>query len=133
MLEGSCQCGAVRWTYEGQTRSATACNCTACRRYGSLWIYGYEGEGVSIHADSDAHRGYERPGGVLAFHFCLTCGAVTHWRGRKPGPDGRRRIAVNVRLSEPETVSAIPLQRFDGLGTFEDLPPDGRCVADMWF
>ena len=26
--------------------AATACNCTACRRYGTLWAYGYEEEGI---------------------------------------------------------------------------------------
>jgi hypothetical protein len=30
-------------------------------------------------------------------------------------------------------VAAIPLQRFDGLGSFDDLPKDGRCIADVWF
>src|SRR5262249_39749528 len=44
MIEGSCHCGAVRWTFEGVPESATACNCTACRRYGVLWAYDYEGE-----------------------------------------------------------------------------------------
>lgn len=30
-------------------------------------------------------------------------------------------------------VADIPLDHFDGLDTFEDLPSDGRCVRDMWF
>jgi hypothetical protein len=44
----------------------------------------------------------------------------------------RRRIAVNLRLAEPEAVAGIPIDHFDGLDTFEDLPRDGRCVADCW-
>ena len=28
----------------GFPEGATACNCTACRRYGALWAYGHEGE-----------------------------------------------------------------------------------------
>ena len=36
-------------------------------------------------------------------------------------------------LSEPEAVARLPIDHFDGLGTFEDLPRDGRCVADYWF
>jgi hypothetical protein len=46
---------------------------------------------------------------------------------------GRRRIAVNLRLAAPEAVAAIPIDHFDGLVSFEDLPRDGRCVADMWY
>ncbi|AEH90032.1 hypothetical protein Mesop_5621 [Mesorhizobium opportunistum WSM2075] len=42
-------------------------------------------------------------------------------------------IAVNARLAPPEAVADLPIDRFDGLDTFEDLPRDGRCVRDMWF
>jgi len=51
------------------------------------------------------------------------------------GP-GRRRappIAVNLRLTEPGPVARIPIQHFEGLESFEDLPRDGKCVADYWF
>ena len=37
MIEGSCLCGGVRWQFAGDPDGATACNCTACRRYGVLW------------------------------------------------------------------------------------------------
>jgi hypothetical protein len=30
-------------------------------------------------------------------------------------------------------VGAIVMDHFDGLESFDDLPRDGRCVADMWF
>ena len=41
--------------------------------------------------------------------------------------------AVNLRLAEPEVVAPIPIDHFDGLEKFEDLPRDGRCVSDYWF
>jgi len=47
--------------------------------------------------------------------------------------EGERRIAVNVRLAEPEAVAHLPIDHFDGLASFQDLPRDGRCVADYWF
>lgn len=130
MIEGSCLCGSVTWRLEGDPESATACNCTACRRYGALWAYGYEGE--DIHVSGPTHL-YSRPGQPsLGFHFCPQCGCVTYWRALAPY-EGRRRMAVNLRLAEPEAVSTIPIQRFDGLGGWRDLPRDGRCVVDMWF
>lgn len=55
------------------------------------------------------------------------------WRGLLPGSSGRTRIAVNVRLAPPEAVADLPIEHFDGLETFDDLPRDGRCVRDMWF
>jgi hypothetical protein len=130
MIEGSCHCGAVRWSFEGTPQAATACNCTICRRYGALWIYGYEGEEIKLSGPTKA---YIR-GPHLGFHFCPDCGCVACERALEPDERGRRRIAVNLRLAEqPEAVAGIIIDHFDGLDSFDDLPRDGRCVRDMWF
>lgn len=129
MINGSCLCGAVHWTFAGEPDGATACNCTACRRYGVLWAYDYENEGISISGET---RAYVR-GKALEFHFCAHCGCVAFWRGLQLDEQGRRRIAVNLRLAEPNVVAHIPIDHFDGLDTFDDLPRDGKCVADYWF
>lgn len=129
MIQGSCLCGSVEWRFEGVPDRATACNCTACRRYGVLWAYAYEGQGITVSGPTHA---YIR-GKALSFNFCADCGCVTHWRALKQDDAGRRKIAVNLRLAEPEAVRPIPVARFDGLDTFEDVPRDGRCVADYWF
>jgi len=122
MLEGSCHCGAVRWSFDGTPESATACNCTVCRRYGVLWAYDYEDERIRV---SGPARVYVR-GRALGFHFCANCGCVAYWRALAPGEDGRRRIVVNLRLAEPDAVGATPLEHFDGLVSFDS-------VAHMWF
>lgn len=109
--------------------SVTACNCTVCRRYGVLWAYDYQDEGIKVFGPTKA---YVR-GKAIEFHFCPTCGCVAYWRALQTDKEGRRRIAVNVRLTEPEAVAQLPIDHFDGLNSFEDLPRDGRCVADYWF
>ncbi|MFL6618304.1 MAG: GFA family protein [Povalibacter sp.] len=129
MIAGSCHCGAVRWTFAGMPESATACNCTLCRRYGVLWIYDFEGEGIHVTGTTQIYM----RGEAIEFHFCPTCGCVVSWRSRSVDKEGRRRTAVNLRLAEPEPVAHLPIDHFDGLNTFEDLPRDGRCVADHWF
>lgn len=129
MLEGSCHCGAVHWRFRGTPESATSCNCTVCRRYGVLWVYDYENERITTTGET---RSYVR-GRTTEFHFCANCGCVTWWRAIEPQADGRRRMAVNARLAEPEAVVGLILDRFDGLDTFDDLPRDGRKVADIWF
>lgn len=130
MIEGSCHCGAVRWSFAGEPEAATACNCTICRRYGVLWAYDYEDERIKV---SGATRAYVWGDKTIGFHFCPDCGCVAYWRSLTHQADGRRRIAVNLRLAEPEAVGDILIDHFDGLKSFEDLPRDGRCVADMWF
>ena len=130
MLQGSCHCGQVTWTFNGIPESATACNCTVCRRYGVLWAYDYEGEGITT---AGATTSYMR-GEAIEFHFCPTCGCVAYWRSQRPNKDdGRTRIAVNLRLTDPEPIAKVPIEHFDGLDTFDDLGQDGRCVGDYWF
>ncbi|HEY1708714.1 MAG TPA: GFA family protein [Rhizomicrobium sp.] len=132
MLQGSCHCGGARWTLEGAAGSITACNCTLCRRYGALWAYDYENERIRVTGKTASYRRANKEPS-LEILFCPACGCVMCWRGLELNPDGRRRIAVNVRLTDPEVVAALPIDHFDGLNTFDDLPRDGRCVRDMWF
>lgn len=130
MIQGACDCGAVRWRFEGEPEGATACNCTLCRRYGALWAYDYEGRGIEASGETQS---YVRGEAWIEFHFCSRCGCVTFWRARQEDEEGRRRMAVNLRLAEPEAVAHIPIDHFDGLDTFHDMSRDGRCVADYWF
>lgn len=131
MLTGTCHCGAIDWTFTGDPGSATACNCTACRRYGALWIYGWEGEGITLNGHT---RTYKRAdGGHLKFHYCANCGNVAAWRTTRPDGEGRYRMAVNIRLvNDPAAVMALPIDHFDGHDSFDDLPRDGKTVADLW-
>ncbi len=130
MLEGSCHCGQVTWSFAGKPDGATACNCTVCRRYGVLWAYDYDGEGIRVAGDTRVYSWGDRS---LGFHFCGNCGCVAWWRALEADAQGRRRIAVNLRLAEPDAVAAIPIDHFEGLVSFQDLPRDGKCVADYWF
>ncbi len=133
MLKGTCHCGATHWTLEGDPGSVTACNCTLCRRYGVLWAYDYENERIRIFGPSKTYTRADNPDPALEIRFCPTCACVLCWRGLKVQADGRRRIAVNIRLALPEAVADLPIDHFDGLDTFDDLPRDGRCVRDYWF
>ena len=130
MIEGSCHCGAVHWEFDGQPEGATACNCTVCRRYGVLWAYDHEDRGIRVRGTT---RHYTRGDQDIEFHFCPVCACVAFWRARHTDAQGRRRIAVNLRLAEPAAVADIPIDHFDGLDTFDDLPRDGRCVRHYWF
>lgn len=130
MIQGACHCGGVTWKLNVMPESATACNCTVCRRYGVLWAYDFEGEGISVSGPTTAYVWGDKS---IGFHFCPSCGCVAYWRSVAPREDGRRRIAVNLRLTEPDPIAHLPIDHFEGLVNFEDLPRDGRCVADHWF
>lgn len=129
MHDGSCLCGAVTWRMDKTEESATACNCTACRRYGALWLYGWDGIDVHLKGPVTAFR----RGKALDFLFCATCGCLCAWRGLRQDDEGRVQLAVNARLADPDTVADLLIDHFDGLHSFDDLPRDGRRVRDIWF
>ncbi|MGF7151828.1 hypothetical protein FHS96_005496 [Sphingomonas zeicaulis] len=41
-------------------------------------------------------------------------------------------MAVNIRLAPLDKVANLAIDHFDGLNTFEDLPPSGKVVKDIW-
>ena len=68
ITHGHCLCGACEWTYEGKIEDATICNCTACRRYGVLWAYDYDGHGIHVKAAEGQIVAFVRAdGGSLSF------------------------------------------------------------------
>ena len=131
MIDGTCHCGAVTWRMDAAPSSATACNCTICRRYGVLWAYGYFKTDIHVSGETKTYR---RPdGGAIDFHFCGSCGCVTHYVAAKPGDTGNYWSAVNLRMCDAKAIMAVPVRHFDGSDTWRDLPEDGRTVRDMWF
>lgn len=132
MLKGSCHCGAAVWTLTDDPGSVTACNCTLCHRYGALWAYDFEGGRVSIAGPTSSYRRPGKDDPALEILFCRSCAGVLAWRGSRLEEDGRRRMAVNIRLADLEAVGDLPIDHFDGFDTFEDVPPSGMTVRDLW-
>ena len=129
-MKGYCHCQQVQWTFTGAIDGVTACNCTVCRRYGVLWLYGHEGVDVTVTGKTEVYLWGSKS---IGFHFCGSCGCVAFWRQISVGKDGKRRLAVNVRLAEkPDLIMDLPIDHFDGFDKFEDIPRDGKCVRDLW-
>ncbi|MGZ3690756.1 MAG: GFA family protein, partial [Pseudobdellovibrio sp.] len=80
MLEGSCHCGNVKWTYSLPLESVTACNCTLCRRYGALWAYAHLHHGIEF---SGTTKAYERGNKHNGFNFCTNCGGIAFYLANK--------------------------------------------------
>ena len=133
MLTGPCHCGGAHWTLDGDPGRVTACNCTLCRRYGTLWAYDFENERITVAGPTSSYTRAGKDDPSLEILFCPTYACVLAWRGMRVKSDGRRRMAVNLRLAEPAAVGDLPIDHFDGLESFDDLPADGRCVRDLWF
>nr|HEX4316304.1 GFA family protein [Kofleriaceae bacterium] len=108
MIEGSCHCGAVSIRVDYAPIEVTSCNCSICRRLGTLWAY-YAPAQVRIAGATATYSWGDRS---IDFHHCPTCGCTTHWSPR-PGR-AADRMGVNARLLEPQTVAPARVRRLDG-------------------
>lgn len=118
MLSTTCHCGAVRIEIPRKPRSVTNCNCSICRRYGTLWAY-YKRTDIRVTAEPGATETYAWGDRLLQFVRCTTCGCITHWERIKPTPAGR--AGVNARNFEPDVIGDVRIRRLDGARTWKYL------------
>ena len=105
---GTCHCGAVSIEVSTPPEHLTSCNCSICRRLGTLWAY-YAPANVTILGDTTTYRWGDK---TIDFHRCTTCGCTTHW-----SPIAGRdmdRMGINGRLLAPEVLAAARVRRLDG-------------------
>jgi hypothetical protein len=117
-LAGTCHCGAIRLVLPRRPRTLTACNCSICRRYGTLWAY-FRADRVLVEHAPGATAAYAWGTRRLTFVRCASCGCVTHWQrtDRRPGSS----MGVNARLFEPEVLGDVRIRRLDGARTWKYL------------
>lgn len=118
MLFASCHCGAVRLEMARKPRQLTDCNCSICRRYGTLWAY-YSRKTVRVVRGTDAMSAYVWGDGTLEFYHCNTCGCVTHHERVKKASDST--VAVNARTMEPDAIASLRIRKLDGASTWKYL------------
>jgi hypothetical protein len=114
VIHSSCLCGAVRLTVAHVPTDLTDCNCTACRRYASLWAY-YSPKDVEVTGATDVYLRGEKS---IEFHRCKTCGCVTHWA---PVDRTHDRMGVNCRLMDPSVLAGVRVRKLDGFDTWKFL------------
>ena len=108
---GGCHCGAVRWTAETEISQAMSCNCSICRKRGSLLHFLPEA-GFTLEKGAERLTDYTWNKHVIHHLFCDTCGILSFARGQ--APDGTRMVALNVRCIEALDLDAIKIVPFDG-------------------
>jgi len=128
MIEGSCHCRLVSWVLLKTPEFATSCNCTLCRRWGTLWAYGFKDDDIQFDGPTKV---YMRGPKTIEFHFCSNCGCVAYWITPEAGHDGRYYLAVNLRLAEPNKIADVSVKYFDGFETFKSRSGDGGCIGDV--
>lgn len=110
--QGSCHCGAVRFSYTGEeiTRGLR-CNCSICSRKGAMMSSEIIApEAIDIQAEEGALGLYQFATKVARHFFCRHCGIYTfHQTIRKPG-----HYRVNLGCIDGVDTFALEADVFDG-------------------
>lgn len=110
--EGSCHCGAVVVSVEGDLPAeAISCNCSHCRRKGLLLTFA-GAEAVSIIQGENLLTDYYFNKHAIAHRFCSKCGCQPLGRGK--GPGGAEMAAINLRCVPSVDLDSLVLKRMDG-------------------
>lgn len=109
--EGSCHCGAVRYTAQTTLDSVISCNCSMCGRAGTVLTF-VPASAFELLSGSDALADYQFGSRTIHHHFCKTCGIRPFGKG--VAPDGQAMVAVNVRCLEGVDLDALQVTPVDG-------------------
>ena len=106
---GSCQCGAVGFEVDLDLDRTFACNCSRCRRLGSVLAFAPADD---FHLTSDGPTTeYTFNRNVISHRFCPVCGVQTFALGER---DGAKIVAVNVNCLDGVDSRALGSQQVDG-------------------
>jgi len=111
MKSGSCHCGAVRFTVEGEIEQAMECNCSHCSRKGFL-LWFVPRASLSIVSGADKLTTYTFNKHVIQHQFCMVCGCQPFGLGNMP--DGTETAAINLRCLEDVAIESIPRVQVNG-------------------
>ncbi|MBK8510165.1 MAG: GFA family protein [Candidatus Competibacter sp.] len=110
--QGSCHCGAVRFSYRGEKiERGLRCNCSLCVRKGAMMSAEIIApENFKIEAGEEALGLYQFGSKVAKHYFCKRCGIYTfHETVRKPG-----HFRVNLGCVDGVDPFALEADVFDG-------------------
>lgn len=90
---GGCQCGAVRYSVDVDLSQPVICNCSRCRRLGSVLAFAPQSAFVLERGDG-AQTEYLFNSGKIHHLFCKTCGIQSF--SFADAPDGTPMVAINI-------------------------------------
>lgn len=111
MQHGSCHCGQIRFTVEGDYGEVIECNCSHCSRKGYL-LWFVPREKLRLSSPEAMIATYKFNKHVIDHHFCPTCGCAPFGFGK--APDGTATAAVNIRCLEGVDLTTVKRIPYDG-------------------
>ena len=108
---GGCQCGKVRFEVAAEIGEVISCNCSRCRRLGSLLAAAAASDFKLLSGDG-AMTKFQFNKHLINHYFCATCGIQPYASGK--GPGGKDMVMVNVRCLDGVDPEQFKVRKFDG-------------------
>lgn len=109
LYQGSCHCGAVKFSVKSALTATARCNCSLCRRKGAVMTVAAP-EDFQLLCGEDSLSVYQWNTRTAKHYFCRVCGIYTFHRPRT-NPDVYR---VNVGCLEGVDPLALKPELNDG-------------------
>lgn len=109
--EGSCHCGRIAFTLEGDVGEVIDCNCSMCRRKGAL-LAAFPRAALTLKTPEADMGTYQFNKHLIDHHFCPSCGISPFSEGK--GRDGSAMTMVNVRCLPDVDLATLKVIPFDG-------------------
>ena len=111
VYHGSCHCGAVAFEVEGELEQVTECNCSICRRKGSLLWFVPRSQ-LRLLTPEENLATYTFNTQMIHHRFCPKCGI--HPFAESTDRDGNPMAAINVRCLDEVDPATLEARQFDG-------------------
>jgi len=112
--QGSCHCGRIAFAFEAAQAidAALSCNCSICRRRGSLLWFGPR-SGFELKTDPADVESYRFNSGHIDHHHCRVCGVAPYSEAIDPR-SGELTVAINLRCVDGVDIDALQVKHYDG-------------------
>jgi hypothetical protein len=110
--QGSCHCGAVRYTVAIDASKATRCNCSVCTKLGIVGGI-VKPEAFTLLTDESALASYEWGTKSAKRYFCPACGTHCFGRGYLEQLGGAF-VSINFNTLDDVDPYQVPLAHWDG-------------------
>lgn len=107
MHKGSCLCGAVRFTVDGDLKPPDACHCTICRKISGHYYAATDVPRTAVTIEGDEKVTWYRSSEKIRRGFCSTCGAPLFF-----DPIRRDWIGISMGAFEKPTGTQLAIHIF---------------------
>ena len=111
IIQGSCHCGAVRFSLNAVINELTTCDCSLCTKRNALMAKVPQ-EALTVTTGEHTLTCYQWNTRLAKHYFCSCCGIYVFHR-KRAAPD---HFGVNIFCLDDFVVANLPVLATEGLG-----------------